>query len=152
MMTSSPPKPGRASNVPTAPPALPPSAGGRLRRGCSRRGIGRAPPAGWPVPAVSPASEMAAPAGQDLAGDPLRWLILGVVLAGTFIAIVDVPIVNPGGDARQERPVPGGHVIAGPGQGTRRPLRDKREPKRGVRFSIAIAQRLCNVVISLRGW
>ena len=48
------------------------------------------------MPAVSPASEMAAPAGQDLAGDPRRWLILGVVLAGTFIAIVDVSIVNPG--------------------------------------------------------
>jgi hypothetical protein len=69
---------------------------------------------------------MTAPAGRDLAGDPRRWLIMGVVLAGTFIAIVDVSIVNPGGDARQERPVPGGHVIAGPGQGTRRPLRDKR--------------------------
>jgi len=51
-----------------------------------------------------------------------------------------------GGDARQERHVPGGHLIAGPGQGTRRPLRDKREPKRGVRFSIAIAHWLCNVV------
>lgn len=37
---------------------------------------------------------MAAPAGQDLAGDPRRWLILGVVLVGTFIAIVDVSIVN----------------------------------------------------------
>jgi hypothetical protein len=94
---------------------------------------------------------MAAP-GQDLAGDPRRWLILGVVLAGTFIAIVDVSIVNPGGDARQERPVAGGHVIAGPGQGTRRPLRDKRELKRGVRFSIAIAHWLCNVVISRCGW
>jgi hypothetical protein len=95
---------------------------------------------------------MAAPAGQDLAGNPRRWLIMGVVLAGTFIAIVDVSIVNPGGDARQERSVPGGHVIAGPGQGTRRPLRDKRELKRGLRFSIAIAHRLCNVVISRRGW
>jgi hypothetical protein len=41
-----------------------------------------------------PASDMAAPAGQDLAGDPRRWLILGVVLVGTFIAIVDVSIVN----------------------------------------------------------
>jgi len=66
----------------------------RVQRGCSRRGIGRAPPAGWPVPAVSPPSDMAAPAGQDLAGDPRRWLILGVVLVGTFIAIVDVSIVN----------------------------------------------------------
>lgn len=59
---------------------------------------------------------------------------------------------TPGGDARQERPVPGGHVIAGPGQGTRRALRDERELKRGVRFSIAIAHWLCNVVISRRGW
>jgi hypothetical protein len=93
--------------VRAAPPGLLPSAEGcpRVQRGCSRRGSGRAP-AGWPVPAVSPASDMAAPAGQDLAGDPRRWLILGVVLAGTFIAIVDVSIVNPGGDARQERPVP----------------------------------------------
>src|ERR1022692_2724222 len=60
----------------------------------------------WPVPAVSPASEMAAPAGQDLAGDPRRWLIMGVVLAGTFIAIVDVSVVNPGGRRTSGTPCP----------------------------------------------
>ena len=51
---------------PTAPPALLPSAVGAPACGGDAAGgvFGRAPPAGWPVPAVSAASEMAAPAAR----------------------------------------------------------------------------------------
>src|SRR5450631_754976 len=62
----------------------------RFTEPCGRPGAGHT----GPVPAVSLASEMSATAERDRASDPRRWLILGVVLVGTFVAIVDVSIVN----------------------------------------------------------